>query len=46
MPLIDYTIYYLYSFNSQDIVGIGITALVTYLNAIIKFARPTMLWTL
>jgi len=43
MPPIDYTIHYPYGLNGQDIVGVGITALVAYLNTIIKFARPTKL---
>ena len=43
MPLTDYTICYLYGLNGQDIVGVGITALVARLDAVIKFARPTKL---
>ena len=38
MPPIDYTIYYLYSLNSQNIVDVGIIVLVVYFNTIIKFA--------
>ena len=42
-PLIDYTIYYLYSLNGQDIVDIKITVLIACLNTIIKFTWPTEL---
>lgn len=43
MLLIDYTIYYPYGLNGQDIIGVGITVLVACLNTIIKFARSTKL---
>jgi hypothetical protein len=39
----EYTVHYLYGLTGKDLVGMGITALVARLNAVIKFAKPTKL---
>jgi serine/threonine protein kinase len=43
MPQMEYTVHYLYGLTGKDLVGMGITALVARLDAVITFARSTEL---
>jgi hypothetical protein len=43
MPQMEYIVHYPYGLTGKDLVGMGITALVARLDAVIKFARSTEL---